>query len=88
MTDFIIVAVLAIVVLLGVRSGLKHFKGESSCCGGGTYKAKPRKLSKVVGRNTYKVTDMTCQHCVNRVTEAMLIQTVKEVGYDMEKIGK
>lgn len=71
MTDIIIVGILAIVVILGIRSGVKHFKGESGCCGGGTYKARPRKLSKTVAKQTFKVEGMTCQHCVNRVSEAI-----------------
>lgn len=71
MTDLIIVGILAVAVLLGVRSGIKHFKGEGDCCGGGTYKAKPRKIAKVVERKTYKVEGMMCQHCVNRVSEAI-----------------
>lgn len=71
MTDFIILAVLAFVIIIGVRSTVKHFKHESECCGGGTYKARKKKLSNVVAKKTFKVEGMTCQHCVNRLQEAV-----------------
>lgn len=71
MTDAIIIAVLAVAVLLGVRSGVKHFRGEGGCCGGGSYKARKKKLHSVVGKKTLIVEGMTCQHCENRVQEAI-----------------
>lgn len=71
MTDFIIVIVLTIAVLLGLRSGVKHFKGEGGCCGGGDYKPRKKKLSAIVGRKTMIIEGMSCQHCENRVHEAI-----------------
>lgn len=71
MVDYIVIAVLAVVILVGVRASIKHFRGESGCCGGGTYKARPKKLSKVVEKKTFRVEGMSCQHCVNRVMEAV-----------------
>ena len=35
MTDMIVILVIAVFVLLGVKSTIKHFKGEGACCGGG-----------------------------------------------------
>ena len=71
MVDYIVIAVLAVVILVGVRTSIKHFRGESGCSGGGTYKARPKKLSKVVEKKTFRVEGMSCQHCVNRVMEAV-----------------
>lgn len=71
MTDYIIIAILVVVVCIGVRSMVKHLRHESSCCGGGTYKAKRKKLKSVVGKKVLQVEGMTCQHCVNRVQEAV-----------------
>lgn len=34
MTDIIIIAIVAVLILIGIRSGKKHFKGEGGCCGG------------------------------------------------------
>ena len=36
MTDIIVILVIAVFVLLGVKSTIKHFKGEGACCGGGS----------------------------------------------------
>lgn len=33
MQDFIIVVILAVVLIIGVRSTIKHFKNKSGCCG-------------------------------------------------------
>ncbi len=35
MGDIIIIGIIVLVVLLGLPSALKHFKGEGGCCGGG-----------------------------------------------------
>lgn len=72
MENLMIVTILVVILFFAIKSTIKHFKGESSCCGGGTYKAKPRKLkNKILGKKVLNVKDMTCQHCVNRVTEAI-----------------
>ena len=34
MANYVIMAVLAVVVLLAARSALRHFRGEGGCCGG------------------------------------------------------
>ncbi len=71
MTDIVIIAILVVILAFGLRSTIKHFKGKSGCCGSGTYKARPKKLSSVVGKKTFHVDGMSCQHCVNRVMEAV-----------------
>lgn len=71
MDNLLIIFILAVVLAVGVNATLKHFRHESSCCGGGTYKAKPRKLSSVVEKKVFLVEGMTCQHCINRVMEAV-----------------
>lgn len=71
MTDFIILAILAGAVIGGVLAGKKHFKGEGGCCGGSTYKARKKKLDRVSATKIFEVEGMSCQHCVNRVMEAV-----------------
>ena len=70
MENAMIIAVVAIVALLGVREAMKHFKGQGGCCGGGTYTPKAKKLDKVVAQKTVRIDGMTCEHCRNRVHEA------------------
>lgn len=71
MADVIILAVVAIAAAAGIFFAVKHFKGQGSCCGGGTYVVKPRKLRQAAAVRTFTVEGMSCQHCVNRVTEAV-----------------
>lgn len=71
MSNYIIGAVLIVILFMGIRSSVKHFRGEGGCCGGSTYKAHPKKLDTVIGKKTVAVEGMMCQHCVNRVMEAV-----------------
>lgn len=71
MTNFIIIAILIVILFFSLRSSIKHFRGEGGCCGGGTYKAHKKKLDTIVGQKTVSVEGMSCQHCVNRVMEAV-----------------
>lgn len=71
MTDFVIILIILIAVGYGVFSMLKKHKEKSSCCSSGTYKAKEKKLEHVALQKTAVVEGMTCQHCVNRVMEAV-----------------
>ena len=36
MENIIIIGIIVILLAIGFRSTLKHFKGESGCCGGGS----------------------------------------------------
>ena len=47
MENVIIFGIIAVLILIEIRSGVKHFKGEGGCCGGGsTVKTKRKKLKK------------------------------------------
>ena len=49
MADFIIVGILIVLILIGIRPTVKHFKGEGGCCGGGSsVKVKRKKLKQVL----------------------------------------
>ncbi|MGN1167112.1 MAG: heavy-metal-associated domain-containing protein [Lachnospiraceae bacterium] len=69
MTDFVIVGILIILIIIGIRSSVKHFKGEGGCCGGGgsSVKVKRKKLKQVVKQKTVVIEGMTCEHCKARV---------------------
>ena len=72
MINYIIIAVLAIVLFFCLRKSIGHFRGEGGCCGGGdSYKARAKKLDTVVSSKIFLVEGMSCQHCVNRVMEAV-----------------
>ena len=59
-----IIVVLIVIVLLGfaLRGAIRHFKGDSPCCGGGTGIIKPVIVKKIV-----HIDRMTCEHCVQSV---------------------
>lgn len=68
MADFVIVGILIILMIIGIRSSVKHFKGEGGCCGGGSsVKVKRKKLKQVVKQRTVVIEGMTCEHCKSRV---------------------
>ena len=68
MQNAIIIVVIAIFLIIGIRSSIKHFKGEGGCCGGGaSVKRKRKKLKTVIAKKTVVIEGMTCEHCKNRV---------------------
>ena len=73
MEDMIIVGVIIILVIVGILSGKKHFKGEGGCCGGGSTSIpnQRKKLKKVVAQKTVIIEGMTCEHCKNRVEKCI-----------------
>ena len=74
MTDMIVILVIAVFVLLGVKSTIKHLKGEGACCGGGGGSLPPEKKkleNPVIGKKTVKISGMHCEHCAKAVTEAI-----------------
>lgn len=71
MTDIIIIAVILVFAFLGIRSAVKHFKGQGGCCGGGDYKPRKKKLKNILYTKTFTVDGMHCDHCKNRVEEVV-----------------
>ena len=71
MADGIIIGILVIIVIISIHSTIKHFKGQGGCCGGGSYKPKKKKLSKVIYTKTFQVEGMHCDHCKVRVEEVV-----------------
>ena len=64
MADFVIAGILIILIIIGIRSSVKHFKGEGGCCGGGSsVKVKRKKLKQIVKQRTVMIEGMTCEHC-------------------------
>ena len=69
MENYIIIGVITVIVVIAVISSITHFKGEGGCCG--SYKPKRKKLSGIKHTKKFKVGGMHCEHCKNRVEEAV-----------------
>lgn len=73
MTDFIIVAVIIVLLIVGISSGRKHLKGEGGCCGGGSEPVpkQNKKLNNVIAQKIVVIEGMTCDHCKNWVEKSI-----------------
>lgn len=71
MQNIIIAVILILILFVAVLSTVKHFRGEGGCCGGGAYKPKSKKLNTIIGKKTFIISGMHCEHCRNRVHEAI-----------------
>lgn len=72
MENMIIFGIIAVLLVVGVRSSIKHFKGEGGCCGGGSsVKNQRKKLKNVTAKKTVIVEGMTCEHCQNWVEKSI-----------------
>ncbi|MDE5737647.1 MAG: copper resistance protein CopZ, partial [Oscillospiraceae bacterium] len=67
MENLIIILIMIVILIIGVIATVKHFKGESDCCGGGSYKPKRKKLKNIKYKKKFKIEGMHCQNCKNRV---------------------
>ena len=75
MVDAIILLIVVVLLIFAAKGALKHFRGEGSCCGGGSGSGKAAGTKTldgpVIGRRTIKISGMHCQNCVNSVTNAL-----------------
>lgn len=85
MENFLIVAVLIVVLFFAARSAVGHFRGEGSCCGGSSYKAKSKRLTAVIAKKAFRVEGMHCQNCQNRVMEAVQAIPALSARVDLKK---
>ncbi len=78
MENYIIIAIVAVIVTVGICFSVKHFKGKSGCCGGGGYKPRKKKLANVICHKTFAVGGMHCENCKIRVEE--IVNDIKGVA--------
>lgn len=71
MENIIIIFVIAIIAAIGVRSTVRHFKGQGGCCGGSSYKPKKKKLAQTIYQKSFRVDGMHCENCKKRVEEVV-----------------
>lgn len=71
----LIVAVIAVLVIAGLKETIKHAKGEGACCGGGKTASdeEPTVIlsGKIVTRMNVYIDGMHCMNCKNSVTRSL-----------------
>lgn len=68
MINYILPALLVVVLILAVRSTAKHFRGESGCCGGGNSRPQRKRLKgSKAAEKLLTIEGMHCENCRNRV---------------------
>ncbi|MDD3221252.1 MAG: heavy metal-associated domain-containing protein [Lachnospiraceae bacterium] len=71
MGNAIVIGVILVLAFIGLRSTVKHFKGEGSCCGGGSVPRQKKKLDNITEKKKVLIEGMTCENCKNRVEESI-----------------
>lgn len=68
-SNIVAIIILILVIALGIRGSVKHFKGEGGCCGGSSVVKVPNKKldNPVIGKISLNVEGMHCENCSNRV---------------------
>ena len=69
MVDIIIVLIVIVLLGFALKGSIKHFKGESPCCGGGggeiVLDIPDKKLENpILGKKVLKISGMHCEHCL------------------------
>ena len=62
----IIIAVIAAIIIGGIISALRHFKGEGGCCGGGGGEISDEKKSlsdPIISTKLIRIEGMHCENC-------------------------
>lgn len=67
MATVIIMLIILMLAILGIRSSLKHFRGEGGCCGGGSVPKQSKKLKNSVMKKVVFIEGMHCDNCKNSV---------------------
>ena len=71
----LIVAVIAVLVIVGLKETIKHAKGEGACCGGGNTASdeEPTVIlsGKILTRMNVYIDGMHCMNCKNSVTRSL-----------------
>jgi copper chaperone CopZ len=73
MINAVIVIIGIGITLCAVRASIKHFKGEGSCCGGGSgiITDKKKLTGTKLGQKTISIEGMHCDNCRRHVQNAL-----------------
>lgn len=71
--NIVIVLIIAALIIPAAVSTVKHFRGESSCCGGGSESIEIKKEldGPEIGEKTVNITGMKCDNCRINVQNAL-----------------
>ena len=85
----LIVAVIAVLVIVGLKETIKHAKGEGACCGGGNTASdeEPTVIlsGKIVTRMNVYIDGMHCMNCKNSVTRSLQKLDLVSAKVDLKK---
>ena len=85
----LIVAVIAVLVIAGLKETIKHAKGEGACCGGGNTASdeEPTVIlsGKIVTRMNVYIDGMHCMNCINSVTRSLQMLDQVSAKVDLKK---
>ena len=85
----LIVAVIAVLVIAGLKETIKHAKGEGACCGGGNTASdeEPTVIlsGKIVTRMNVYIDGMHCMNCKNSVTRSLQKLNQVSAKVDLKK---
>ncbi|MCR4788183.1 MAG: cation transporter [Lachnospiraceae bacterium] len=73
LSNALIILFMVFLLALSLKSAISHFKGEGSCCGGGSgiRLIKPQKFDNVIAEKTMTIEGMVCENCAGRVHNAL-----------------
>lgn len=72
MVDIIIIIIVIVLLAIALKASLKHFKGDSACCGGSSMSYKHKTLNHpIIGKKQVKIEGMHCENCAKRITQAL-----------------
>ena len=76
----LIIAIIAALVIVGLKETIKHSKGEGACCGGGAMKEDEEATVQLTG--DVHIDGMHCMNCKNSVTRSL--QKMSGVSADVD----
>ncbi len=71
MGNYLILAALAVIVVLAIRSGRKHLKGEDGCCGDPINVEKKQLQGPKIGERIVHIQGMKCDNCRKQVEKQL-----------------
>lgn len=82
MDNILILTILAGIAIVAIGTLVKR-AGRKGCCGSaGDYKARKKKLKKVISTKVFEVEGMHCEKCSNRVME--VVNDIPGVSADVD----
>ena len=95
-SNCVLLVVIAGILFLAVKYSIPHFKGEGSCCGGGSKMKliKPAKLDTVIAEKNILIEGMVCDHCSGRIqnalnsVEGINAKVIRSKGKAVVKLGR